>query len=84
MPTSLVNRLIINVNQEINPCHNPAQKPAGSASNRIFPGAQEVRIKMARMKNGSHRLIFETFMVFEIRKYENKKYEIRKCEIYLS
>ena len=33
------------VNNEINPCHKPIQKPATSVVNFSFPGAHEANIK---------------------------------------
>jgi hypothetical protein len=67
------------VNREMNPCHKPAQKPAGSAANFSFPGAQDDRTRnnpevMIRAKK-----VFFFFMVklvLLIRMFEFQKYEI--------
>jgi len=76
-PTSGLNKLMTKVTREINPCHRPAQKPAGSTSNRISPGAQDVKIKRARIMTGNVEVIFEYFMarlfgICEYTKYKGK------------
>jgi len=60
MVTSSLKRLIINVNKEMKPCHNPIKNPAGSASNFSFPGAHDVSAKI----NETKRMIGTKFLVF--------------------
>ena len=41
---------MINVKNDINPCHKPIQKPATSVANFSFPGAHELK-KITKAKN---------------------------------
>lgn len=45
---------MINEIKEMNPCHNPIQKPAGFISKVLFPAAQELRNKIAIIDRKSH------------------------------
>jgi len=61
MVTLSLNKLIINVNNEIKPCHSPIKKPAGSASNFTSPGAHDETINN-KIITGTQILSFDVFI----------------------
>ena len=53
---------VINVNNEINPCHRPIQNPAVTTSYLGFPGAQD-EITISKSTISQRFLFFKSFII---------------------
>lgn len=66
MVTESEKRLMIKVNNDINPCHKPIQKPAVDSINFSLPGVQDVSKRAINTKNSNGLKLNLFFMIWDL------------------